>query len=243
MTAIRAEDARKTTRRPKPSTFTLKVAMAVTGIIFVAFVFVHLIGNLKVYQGPEAFNSYAQWLREVGYPLIPRRGVLWTLRVVLVAGLLVHLFAAVTLWLRGRAARGPHRRRRMSAGFTAFGARTMLLGGVIILVFVIVHLLDLTIGAALSSDSYRHADPDGTAHAYQNLVASFGRWPMALFYAASMVVLALHIFHGWRTVLQDVGVTGRRLRAVWVTVGALIAIAVLVGNALIPVLVQVGVLQ
>lgn len=242
MTVLRAEDTRKTLRRPKPSTFVLKLAMAITGVIFVAFVFVHMIGNLKVYQGAEAFNSYAQWLREVGYPLIPHQGVLWMLRIVLVISLLVHVIAAVILWLRGRAARGPHRRRRMAAGLAAFGARTMLLGGLIILVFVIVHLLDLTIGAGLAPEAYRHGDPDGTMHAYQNLVASFSRVPMAVFYAAAMLVLALHIFHGWRTVLQDVGATGRRLRAVWVTIGAVLAIAVLIGNAMIPVLVQVGVL-
>ncbi|NLT29179.1 MAG: succinate dehydrogenase cytochrome b subunit [Propionibacterium sp.] len=242
MTVLRAEEQRQTHRRPRPSSFVLKLAMAITGVIFVAFVFVHMIGNLKVYQGAEAFNSYAQWLREVGYPLIPHTGVLWTLRVVLVTSLLVHLIAAVMLWLRGRAARGPHRRRRMMTGLTAFGARTMLLGGVIILVFVIIHLLDLTIGAALAPETYRHADADGTMHAYQNLVASFSRVPMAVFYALSMVVLALHVFHGWRTVLQDVGATGRRLRLVWVTIGAVLAIAILIGNALIPVLVLAGML-
>lgn len=242
MTVLRAEEQRQTHRRPRPSSFVLKLAMAITGVIFVGFVFVHMIGNLKVYQGAEAFNSYAQWLREVGYPLIPHTGVLWTLRIVLVTSLLVHLIAAVMLWLRGRAARGPHRRRRMMTGLTAFGARTMLLGGVIILVFVIIHLLDLTIGAALAPETYRHADADGTMHAYQNLVASFSRVPMAVFYALSMVVLALHVFHGWRTVLQDVGATGRRLRLVWVTIGAVLAIAILIGNALIPVFVLAGML-
>ncbi|MGJ3509937.1 succinate dehydrogenase cytochrome b subunit [Enemella sp. A6] len=217
--------------------------MAITGVIFVGFVFVHMIGNLKVYQGAEAFNSYAQWLREVGYPLIPHTGVLWTLRVVLVVSLLVHVVAAVLLWLRGRSARGSHRRRRMAGGLMAFGARTMLLGGVIIAAFVVVHLLDLTIGAGVAPETLRHADPDGTMHAYQNLVASFSRPAMAAFYAISMVVLALHIFHGWRTVAQDVGLTGRRLRRVWVTIGAVLAIAVLIGNALIPVLVLAGVIR
>lgn len=218
----------------RPSTFTLKQVMAVTGVIFVGYVFVHMIGNLKVFSGPEAFNGYAQWLREVGYPLIPHRGVLWALRVLLVVSVLAHVWASLVLWARGRRARGPHRRRRMPT-LLATGARTMLPGGVLILVFVGVHLLDLTIGRLVTPESFRSGD------AYQNLVASFSRPWMAIFYAAIMLVIAAHIVHGSRTLLQDLGATGQRLRMVWVVVGVLVALAILLGNALIPVLVQMGV--
>lgn len=226
-------------RRPRPSTFAVKIAMAITGFIFVAFVFVHLIGNLKVFQGAEAFNSYAAWLREVGYPLIPHSGVLWALRVILVASLLVHVGAAAVLELRGRRARGKHRRRGATT-FAAFGARTMVLTGVVIAVFVIVHLLDLTIGTFLASADFQPPAADGTVSAYENLVASFQRPLMGIFYAAAMIAVALHILHGWRTMVQDFGMTGPRLRAIWITVGALIALAVLIGNALIPILVLAG---
>ncbi|WP_432559280.1 succinate dehydrogenase cytochrome b subunit [Granulicoccus sp. GXG6511] len=215
--------------------------MAVTGVVFVAFVFIHMIGNLKVYGGPESLDSYARWLREVGYPLIPHGGVLWSLRIVLVVSLIAHVGAALALWWRGRRARGRHRRRRLR-GFTAYAARTMLLGGVIILAFVIVHILDLTIGAGVAPAAHQHPQPDGTIHAYANLVASFSRVPMALFYAVSMVVIAIHIIHGWRTILQDVGATGRRLRRVWITIGVLVALAIVVGNAAIPLLVLAGVI-
>lgn len=231
--------ARTTGKRATPSSFALKQVMALTGIVFVAFVVVHMIGNLKVYQGPEAFDGYAAWLREVGYPLVPRKGVLWALRVTLVVALVAHVWAAVVLWLRGRRHRGAHRRRTKTTKL-AHGAATMLPGGGIILLFVVVHLLDLTIGALVSSGTFRHAD--GQIHAYANLVASFSRPWMAIFYVVSMLVIGLHVLHGWRTVLQDVGVTGRRTRAVWTTVGALIALAIVVGNALIPILVLVGVI-
>lgn len=227
--------------RPRPSTFALKIAMAITGFIFVVFVFVHLIGNLKIFQGAEAFNSYAAWLRDIGYPLIPHSGVLWALRVTLVASLLVHLGAAAALELRGRRARGKHRRRGART-FAAFGAQTMVLTGVVIAVFVIVHVLDLTIGAFLASADFQAPAADGSISAYENLVASFQRPVMGIFYAAAMCAVALHILHGWRTMVQDLGMTGRRLRAIWITVGALIALAVLIGNALIPILVLVGVI-
>lgn len=237
MTVVEA--ARRATRSPQPSTFALKLVMAVTGVIFVAFVFIHMIGNLKVYGGAESLDAYAQWLREVGYPLIPHHGVLWALRVVLLGSLIAHVVSAILLFLRGRRRRGPHRRRNLT-GFTAFAARTMLVGGLVILAFVIVHLLDLTIGIGAAPADYRAPDPDGTIHAYANLVASFSRPFMALFYAVSMLVIAVHIVHGWRTLLQDIGVMGHRFRAVWITLGALIALGVLLGNALIPILVLTG---
>ena len=238
MTVVRAEEVRLAQAR-RPSTFALKVIMAVTGVVFVAFVFVHMVGNLKVYGGAESLDGYARWLREVGYPLIPHRGVLWALRVVLLASLVAHVGASLVLWRRGRQARGRFRRRRSTTA-TAWVARTMLLGGLFILAFVVVHLLDLTIGQVLAPGSHRHAEADGTIHAYHNLVESFSRPWMAAFYVVSMLVIALHIWHGWRTVLQDLGATGRRLRAVWATLGALIAWAIVLGNALIPLLVQLG---
>ena len=124
----------------------------------------------------------------------------------------------------------------------AWGARTMLPGGVVILVFGVVHLLDLTVGAIVSPEAYADAGPDGVIPAYANLVASFSRPWMAVFYTVSMVVIGAHVWHGWRTLLQDWGVTGRRLRAAWATVGALAALAIIAGNAVIPLLVLAGVI-
>ncbi len=228
---------------PRPSTFALKLVMAATGVVFVGFVVVHLIGNLKVYAGAAAFDSYAHWLREVGYPLVPKQGVLWALRVVLLVSLVAHVGSAVVLWRRGRAARGRHRRRRMSGGLMPFGARTMLLSGLLILVFVVIHLLDLTVGAVVAPEGFRGHDADGTTHAYANLVASLSRPWAAACYSLTMVVLALHVLHGCRTLMQDLGATGARLRQVWVAVAGLVALAILAGNALIPVFVVTGVIS
>ena len=228
-------------KRPRPSSFAMKQVMAVTGFIFVAFVFIHMIGNLKVFQGPEAFNGYATWLREVGYPLVPKQGVLWALRVVLAGSLLAHMWAALVLWARGRKARGSHRRRGFKTS-SAYGALLMLPTGLITFVFIVVHLLDLTIGALLQTTDFRHAAPDGTAFAYENLVASFSRPWMAAFYIVVMVLLAIHIEHGWRTMLQDIGATGRRFRKFWTSVGGIIALVIVIANGAIPALVLAGVI-
>lgn len=233
MTVALAEKPTKAPTR-RPSTFALKQAMAITGVIFVAFVFIHMIGNLKIYWGAEALNTYAGWLREVGYPLIPKTGVLWVLRVVLLSSVVAHVGAALILWSRGRRARGRHRRRGMR-GLMANSARFMLPTGLIIAVFVIVHLLDLTIGRIVTPETFAQGD------AYANLVASFSRPWMAVFYTGTMLLIGLHVVHGWRALLQDFGATGRRLRIVWVSIGALIALGIIAGNASLPILVQLGV--
>ena len=100
-------------KRPLLSNFTLKLVMAVTGVIFSLFVLVHMIGNLKVYQGAEHFNAYAVWLRTLLEPLFPYEGILWVLRIVLLACLVGHVGGAAILVARARKARGPFRRRRM----------------------------------------------------------------------------------------------------------------------------------
>lgn len=220
--------------RTRPSLFALKMTMAITGVIFVGFVFIHMFGNLKVYQGAQAYNGYAQWLREIGYPLIPKTGVLWVLRVVLLICLIAHVTSALMIYARSRAARGKFKRRRlMTMGKNAW---LMLPTGIILAVFIVVHLLDLTIGKILAPESFVAGD------AYANLVASLSRPTMATFYLLTMLLVCLHIFHGTVTTLQDFGVTGKRARLVWQLIGQLIAIAILLGNAAIPVLVQVGVI-
>lgn len=211
-----------------------KLVMAVTGLIFTAFVVVHMIGNLKVFGGAAGFDGYATWLRTLFYPLVPHGGVLWLLRVVLVLALAAHIACSVVLVRRSRAAAGPHRRR---TGFTpaSFGARSMLLTGVVMLLFVIFHVLDMTTGRAPVAPETFEA---GSAHA--NLVASFSRPFVAAFYAITMLLLAVHIAHGVRTSAGDLGVTGVRARSVFAIVGGIAAVAVLLGNAAIPLAVQVG---
>ncbi len=231
----------KERKAPLLSSFACKQIMVVTGFIFVAFVTVHMFGNLKVYFGAESFNHYAAWLREVGYPLIPKKGILWALRIVLVLSLISHMTAGIILWWRGRKSRGKFLRKQMKGELSYF-ARWMLPTGLTLFVFIVVHLLDLTIGLVFNPQGFRHADADGTVYAYQNLILSFSRPWMAAFYVIVMLLMAMHIWHGWRTMLQDFGATGRRFRYIWTFIGGLLALGIVFGNASIPVLVLAGVL-
>lgn len=227
-------------RRAGIPSWSLKVAAAVTGVIWSLFLAVHFYGNLKVFQGAEAFNAYAHWLKHAFSPLFPPEGVLWLMRLVLVPALVIHVVAVTMIWWRGRAARGGHRAR--VTGADGWGARLMPVTGILTLVFVIVHVLDLTVGAAPVAPEVFTAPTADASFAYENLVASFQRPGAAAFYMVVMVLLALHIGKGFTNVATDLGAMGARLRATLAVVGGLIALAVLLGNAAIPAAVLLGVI-
>jgi succinate dehydrogenase / fumarate reductase cytochrome b subunit len=220
-----------TTPPPFPPAWALKVTMAITGSVFVAFILVHLAGNLKVYIGAEDFNHYAEWLRHFLNPLIPGSGFLWAFRAVLVLSLVLHVYSGITLWFRARRARGAHARKFL---LRRIGSRTMVWTGLIILCFIVFHLLDLTVGKVVAAPGF---NPDD---AYSNLIHSFERPAVALFYGLTMALIAVHVSHGIWSVINDLGGTGKRLRAVWFAVAGIVAVVTVVGNLSIPIAVQLG---
>lgn len=223
---------------PRVPSWGLKVVMAVSGTVFALYVLVHLFGNLKVFTGSEPFNDYAHWLRTVLVPFLPREGLLWIVRVALLACLVAHVWAAVVITLRARASRGPHRRKGM--WLTSFTARTMPLTGALLLAFVAFHVLDLTTGTpGVAPASFRPASPD-SSHAYENLVASLQRPVVAGFYAVTMLALGLHLAHGLWTVVTDLGGTAPRLRTAGRALAGGLALLVVLGNILIPIAVLTG---
>lgn len=229
-------------KRHAVSSWALKVVMAITGILWAAFLAVHLFGNLKVFFGPEAFNVYAAWLRQAFYPFFPHQAVLWLMRIILTAALAAHVAAAATLWSRGRANRKYRRKYRTPM---AWAAASMPLTGILILVFIGFHLLDLTVGyGGVASSSFQQPNVEtGQVFAYQNLIMSFQRPAPAIFYIVIMVLLGLHLAKGAWNIAADLGAMGKRLTATIVIAGGIFGCAVFFGNALIPFLVLVGSLQ
>jgi len=129
---------------------TLHAAMAVSGLIMVLFLLAHMYGNLKIFEGQQAFDGYSAYLRKIGEPLLPRVGALWIVRVVLLLSVVIHVYAAFTLWHRFRTAtagKGGWRyeskknRRGVQRSYASF---TMRWGGVLIGLFVIYHILNLS---------------------------------------------------------------------------------------------------
>lgn len=220
--------------KPKVPSWALKMTMAVTGIIFGLFVIVHMLGNLKVFAGAESFDTYAHFLRTMGYPIAPNETILWAFRIVLLVAVVLHVYGAFALQSRARQSRGKFRRQGMVSGWNTFTARTMLVTGVVLLAFIIFHIMDLTLGVAVAPADFAHGE------AYQNLVSSFQRPAVAIWYVIAQLALLLHLSHGLWTASSDLGVTGHRWRKVILFLSGLIPLVVVVGNIAIPVAVMTG---
>jgi succinate dehydrogenase / fumarate reductase cytochrome b subunit len=173
-----------------------KAVLAVTGLLLFGFVFVHMAGNLKIYMGAAKLNHYGEWLREVGAPIFPHGQLLWIARLILLAAVGLHLWAATSLTLQSWGAR-PEKYQSRTAVQMTYASRTMRWGGVIVLFFVLYHLADLTLGWA--NPAFQPGKP------YENLVASFSNPLVAGLYIVANAMLGLHLFHGLWSLFQSLG--------------------------------------
>jgi succinate dehydrogenase / fumarate reductase cytochrome b subunit len=185
--------------RASRSTITLKLLMAASGIIFILFVLVHMYGNLKAFSGHDAYNEYSEHVRTLGEPLLPREGALWVLRAILIVSLAVHLYSAFALWLRaGRARRQKYVVKRNLA--SSLSSRTMRWGGVALLLFIVWHLIEFTIGKV-------NVAGGATNDPYNLLVDSFDTWWLTVIYLLAMLALGMHLHHGVWSAGQTLGLT------------------------------------
>jgi succinate dehydrogenase / fumarate reductase cytochrome b subunit len=208
-----------------------KILMAVTGVILYGFVVGHMIGNLKVFFGRDAFNHYAEGLRVFGDPFFSQGQVLWAVRLVLLIAVLVHIWAAVRLWLRSRAARRQRYKKFDHLAFS-YASRTMVWGGLAILAFVIYHLMHLTFGNA--HPDFVHGD------AYHNFIVGFRSWPASLTYMAAMMPLGFHLYHGLWSAFQTMGVNNPGNNQWRRPLAVAIALVVVIGNLSFPIAVLSG---
>lgn len=209
-----------------------KWVMAVTGIVLLGYVFVHMLGNLKAYMGAEEINKYGEALRTLGGAFIPREYALWAARIVLLAAFLLHVHAAYALTMMNRRARptGYAGGRRYVAANVA--ARTMRWTGVIILLYLIFHLFDLTFGQA--NPDFRRGD------IYHNLIGSLERWWAAIIYIVANIALAVHIYHGAWSMFQSMGINHPRLNGFRRAFATTFAALMLVANLSFPILIVTG---
>ena len=210
--------------------------MAVSGIIFIGFVLVHMYGNLQAFAGHDAYNEYAQHIREIGEPMLPHKGLLWIIRVGLVVSLVVHVYAAVTLWRRAGKARSVKYQVKKNRSST-LSSRMMRWGGVTILLFLVWHLLNFTIGKVNVAGGPTN-DP------YNLLVDSFEVWWLTLIYLVAMLALGMHLHHGVWSAAQTLGLTNNaRARANAKGLGVIVAVVIAGGFSLVPIFVLAGVIS
>lgn len=207
--------------------------MAVTGILLVLFLFAHMAGNLKIFFGGPTFDHYARWLRTIGTPLLPADWYLWIQRTGLTVAVIAHIVAASVLTIRAKRAR-PVKYAHRPKVQGSYAARTMRWGGVIVVLFVIFHILDLTTGTL---------NPVGDkANPYGNVVADFAphRWYVTLFYALSIVAVGFHLRHGIWSAARTLGQQTARGQRIWRAVALILSIVLVVGYLSVPFAVITG---
>jgi succinate dehydrogenase cytochrome b subunit len=230
-------------RRPAPwpvefyrSAVGKKWVMAVTGILIMGYVFAHMVGNLKVYLGAEEFNHYGEFLRDLLVPLLPRTVTLWLLRIGLIVAFAFHIHAAASLTLMNRRAHaegGYVSRRDWQAANAA--SRSMRWTGVVILLFLVWHLADLTWGT-VNPDFVR-------GDVYRNFVATFERPAVSALYIVAVLALGLHLFHGSWSLFQSLGLNNPRWNSWRRSFAIGFAALVTVGNLSFPIAVLTGVVS
>ena len=209
----------------------LKFVMAVTGAVLILYLVAHMIGNLKIFLGEESLDTYAEWLRVVGEPALPAQGLLWLVRIVLLVSVVAHIVAATVLARRARRAR-PVRYAHRRPVSTSYASRTMRWGGVIILLFVIYHILDLTTGTV---------NPNGVpGEVYDNVVADFSRWYITLAYTLAVVAVGFHVRHGVWSALQTLGRSSGPDQARYKAIALVFAVVLTAGFLAVPFAVQFG---
>lgn len=213
-----------------------KAVMAVTGVLLLGFVLVHMLGNLKIYFGAETLQHYADWLRVVGAPLLMKGWALWIFRIGLIVAVALHILAAWQLTRQSHAAR-PVKYAKRDYVEAGYASRTMRWGGVLIAAFVVYHLLDLTLGTVNPNPQF---SPE---HVYANVVASFSLWPVSLFYVIANVLLGMHIYHGVWSGIRTLGFQRPLMDGLTRGVALALALVIAVGNISIPVAVLAGVLK
>ncbi|NLV55426.1 MAG: succinate dehydrogenase cytochrome b subunit [Acidimicrobiales bacterium] len=212
-----------------------KYVMALTGLAILGFVFFHMLGNLKMYLGAEDFNHYGEWLRELLVPFVPRTVALWLLRVGLIGAVGLHVLSAYQLTVINRKARATKYQGRRDYLAANYASRTMRWSGVIVGLFLVWHLFDLT----FTGTGYHYV----RGLPYENVALSLGRAWNAVIYIVANLALGFHLFHGTWSLFQSMGWNNPRFNAWRRGFAAAFTALVVIGNLSFPIAVLTGVVS
>jgi succinate dehydrogenase / fumarate reductase cytochrome b subunit len=220
------------------STVGMKFLVAVTGWGLTGFVIAHMLGNLKIFLGPNAINTYAKELQDLG-------ALLWVARISLLVIFVVHIGLALKLKMHSVAAR-PVGYAHPATVQASFASLTMVYSGLLILAFVVFHIAHFTFG-------YFQTDPSGTSllalhdaegrhDVYRMVIIGFRNPIIAILYILAQLALMLHLSHGVASTFQSLGLDTPRLASTWRVLGWIVTIVVGGGNIAIVVAVWAGLL-
>ena len=201
-----------------------KFIMAVTGSFLIIFLIIHLIGNLTLFLGPEAFNGYVSTL-DVVKPLIR------VIELVLLAAFIFHIYNGLKLWLENKKANPKKYVINVGSDNSTVFSRTMFLTGSIVFIFLVLHL-------ATFFYRFNFYDPEGFAnhHQYFEIVVSFlsMTW-YSILYIVAVLLLGFHLNHGFQSAFQTFGWTHKKYTPIVEKLGTLYAIVMAVGFASMPI--------
>ena len=193
-----------------------KLLMAITGLAFCGFLAAHLAGNLTLYGGADAFNSYAAHLHSLGPLLTVAELGLLTL-------FIIHVLTGLVLFLGNLKARPQRYAVSRTAGGRTVGSRTMPYTGVLIFLFIIYHLMN-----------FHFVDKSHTT-IFAIVSGTFANPVQMILYIAAMVVVAIHVSHGFWSLFQTLGANHPKYMPAIKVLGILFAVAMGVGFGFIPV--------
>lgn len=210
--------------------------MAVTGLIWVGFVILHVAGNLQAFAGREKLNAYTALLHGPGAEL------LWLMRAVLIVAFVLHVVMAWQL-TRLAADSRPEDYRKRRPQVSTWASRTMRWGGVAILAFLVFHILHFTLRVADPGHWAAVTDRAGNHDLYGNIVASFRVWWVSAIYLVAMVAIGLHLWHGLWSSGRSLGVARPSPTPLRRRIAPVLALAVWLGFSIVPIAVMAGVIR
>ncbi|MCC6415296.1 MAG: succinate dehydrogenase cytochrome b subunit [Opitutaceae bacterium] len=229
-----------------------KFLMALTGVILAGFAIGHLVGNLQIFSHPDKINGYAQFLHQTG-------GLIWAVRLVLLASVVIHIWAATVLTIENRRARGTDYDGGKRWIKATLASRYIRWTGYVVLAFILYHLAHFTFGVTDPADfKARHAYvmrhdyavagfpvvAAGTAvdNVYLMVYRGFESAPVALFYIIAVGLLSFHLLHGIDSLFQTIGWRSTTWAKALRKVVALVCLLYFLGNLAIPAAILSGVL-
>ena len=209
--------------------------MALTGLILIAFLLMHMIGNLKMFLGQTDFNEYAAWLKvEVMVPFLPHGFFIWIFRAVILACVVLHMYSAIRLWARAKRAtpNNYEAKRRLAQ---TYSARTMRWGGLILAGLLLWHLCQFTIAPNLLDPAVTMT-AHGALDPYTMVKVAFSQWFFVALYAIWMVAVCMHIRHGFWSACTTLGAnTSPKAQMVLNGCAWLVAVLIFFGFMIMPV--------
>jgi succinate dehydrogenase / fumarate reductase cytochrome b subunit len=218
------------------STIGKKIIMGITGLIGIGFVILHMAGNLQVFVSQQKINAYGALLHG------PLAELTWLLRIVLIVAVILHVLMAYQLTRISAAAR-PIGYQKKEPQVATLASRTMKWGGVLLLLFIVVHLLHFTTEQIDPAGWRGMTDLRGNRDVYGNIVASFRIWWVALFYVVAMLALGLHLYHGAWSSIRTLGYAKSTANPLHRRIALVVAGVIWVGFTIIPVAVLAGLLR